>query len=807
MSEQRRYPRIWRTIERTPWCIQPEKLAEIVRVLDSIEADEAMAAEARERMEAKAQPAEIRTDDGIAIVPVHGTIAPRMNLVTALSGGVSADILRSQILRLAEDDAVKAIILDIDSPGGSAYGIPELGEAVMSARARKPVVAVANPIALSAAYWIASQASEIVAGPLAEVGSIGVFMLHQDQSEFLAKAGIKTTLIRSVPHKAAGNPFEPLADEEREELQRVVNLIDADFHRAVGRGRGVPASTVRAEFGQGRPVLAKEAVGLRMADRIESIDETLTRLSSSQGRAKAMTRRPRLTAREAESILQHEMGLSARMAKPIAGTIVSASGMVSGGLTVESLADHGELPGVADEDVRDERLENVAVRDEHDEAAAGLPQEVDTDWREFAAAVRCEVFATNNGDKAMNEELNGLRDEIVAHVKGFEAKVQEQLREVEAKGEPSRKLSAELAEQKDLLESLKIQFNQIREEQLKASAGTGETPSAVDQLFEDDRFKAFVNRGWHQGNVVVNLKGFFPTGAQMATITSSAVGSATSGILRPDRVRPYVTAAERRLTMREVLPASPTDSNAIEFPKENAFTNVASPQVEGNDKSESSLTFTIGTAAVRTIAHWIPASRQVLDDWDQLRRIIETKMLYGLLYKEEAEILSGDNTGVHLNGLITQATAYNTALTGTNDTKIDFVRNAIAQLDVADEMGADFVVVNPLDFWEMVGLKDAASNQGAYLSGSPFAFQTPFRLYGKLLVPTNAITSGVFLVGNSAQAEIFDRQQATVAISTEHSDYFVKNLVAIRVEERVALAVYRTGAFVTGNYSSASPLP
>lgn len=421
-----------------------------------------------------------------------------------------------------------------------------------------------------------------------------------------------------------------------------------------------------------------------------------------------------------------------------------------------------------------------------------------------------------NGDNVFEQKMA----ELVERVKGFEAKleekIQEQINELMEKGKPNANLAEEIKEYQEKhgveMKAVQKELEEIRQltEQLDFPDGGGQMKSIADQFYENEKLQEFMERGWHSGSVAIPLvtglfteekKTLFPREGK-TTITSGTVGSATSGILVPQRVVDYVPAAQRRLTIRDLLPSRSVQSNAIEYPKENAFTSAASPQTEGSDKGESALTFTIESANVRTIAHWIPATAQVLDDWTQLRRIIDNKMMYGLKLKEETEILMGDGLGVHISGLITNATAYAGTYDVADDQGLDRLRWAILEVEDGDEE-ADFIVLNPIEFYEILGIKDEAggANLGNYVAGNPVAFGgvQPRNFWGKSVVVTNSMTAGKFLVGNTQQCEVFDRMAATLVISTEHSDYFIKNMVAIRVEERLAFAMYRDGAFVYGD--------
>jgi signal peptide peptidase SppA len=217
---------------------------------------------------------------GIAVIPIYGVITQRGNMVDDVSGPgmVSTQIVTQMLRQAVADDAVSQILLDIDSPGGSVYGVSELGDAILSARAQKPVVAIANSLAASAAYWIGSQASEFYVTSGGEVGSIGVWQAHQDYSKAMDEAGVKTTLISAGKFKVEGNPYAPLDEEAQGFMQSRVDDYYAAFTKAVAKGRGVPITQVRDGMGQGRVLGADAALAQNMVDGIASFDQVLSKM-------------------------------------------------------------------------------------------------------------------------------------------------------------------------------------------------------------------------------------------------------------------------------------------------------------------------------------------------------------------------------------------------------------------------------------------------------------------------------------------------------------------------------------------------
>lgn len=335
---------------------------------------------------------------------------------------------------------------------------------------------------------------------------------------------------------------------------------------------------------------------------------------------------------------------------------------------------------------------------------------------------------------------------------------------------------------------------------MQTAPGGGQAEKSLQQEFEENEdFKRLCRDG--RGKACLHFKGGIREIERKTTITSAAVGSGTAGVLMPQQDSRMVILPQQRLRVRDLLPTQRTTQNAIFYVKENAFTNAASPQIETSPKGESALTFTTTSTSVQTLAHWIPAAKQVLDDFSGLQSYITNKLMYGLKLIEEKQLLSGAGTGTDLNGLITQGTSFNTALLSVTKgwNKIDIVRRVIEQAEIANVMPCDFIVVNPTDWSDMELTKDT---YGRYVVGDPANGMLAPTLWGRSVVVSNGVASGTFLAGVRNEACIYDRQDAMVEISTEYSDYFARNMVAIRCEERLALVCYRALAFITGTFNS-----
>lgn len=289
--EDHRYPQVVRFVRDTPWAILETKLLEI---------EEMVAVRASgghltvEEIQARINGNTARKDSyasagGVAVIPVYGVITPKADLMTEMSGGTSVDRVQAALQAALDDDKVAQIVLDINSPGGSVAMIPELAAQIRAARREKPVVAVANTMAASAAYWWASQASEIVVTPSGSVGSIGVIAAHDDISQAQEKLGVKTTLVTAGKYKGEKSPYAPLTEEAKADIQKTVDGHYAMFTQDVARGRGVSVETVRADFGQGRMLLARDAVNAGMADRVATLDQVLASFAKATKQPASIT--------------------------------------------------------------------------------------------------------------------------------------------------------------------------------------------------------------------------------------------------------------------------------------------------------------------------------------------------------------------------------------------------------------------------------------------------------------------------------------------------------------------------------------
>lgn len=320
-------------------------------------------------------------------------------------------------------------------------------------------------------------------------------------------------------------------------------------------------------------------------------------------------------------------------------------------------------------------------------------------------------------------------------------------------------------------------------------AAAAKAKSLGQQFIEADQVKAMLEKG-------TDFRGSAQFLAK-ATITSATTDTAGAAgdVVNETRLPGIIAPNNRRMTIRDLLTPGQMDGSTLEYVRETGFNNNAAPVAEGALKPQSDIKLDLISTSAKVIAHTAKASRQILDDAAQLRTYIDGRLRYGLAFQEEQQLLNGDGTGQNLNGIIPQATAYSAEFTPASATAIDTMRLAMLQAALA-EYPATGHVMHPTDWARIETTKDS---QGRYIIGNPQGTLAP-TLWGLPVVATQAISVDKFLTGAfNLGAQVFDRWQARVEIATENEDDFVKNLVTMLCEERLALAVYRPEAFIYGD--------
>lgn len=351
------------------------------------------------------------------------------------------------------------------------------------------------------------------------------------------------------------------------------------------------------------------------------------------------------------------------------------------------------------------------------------------------------------------------------------------------------KFDASAADLGGRLGELEKRFARMGENDYQAVAETNPLAAAIAN---SDKISAVSSA--FRGEAVIKLAG------ENAAITSAntTVGAGRSpgtSLVPSQRLPDIITPYQRELRVRDLIGAGRTNAGAVEYPKETGFTNNAAPVAETTSKPYSDLTFDLQNAPVRVIAHMFKISRQMLDDVPALAAYVGMRGTTGLKLVEEQQLLFGSGTGQNLHGIVPQAEGFDPQWNGADDTAIDRLLQAISQAEDA-EIAVNGIVLNKRDWRRIIGIKDAGGNYIA--EQSPFGLQAPM-LWNLPVVATNAMVPGQFLTGAFGEgAQIFDRMDVEVLLSTENVDDFERNLCTVRIEERLTLATYRPEAFVTG---------
>jgi signal peptide peptidase SppA len=283
-----RYSHVASAVLSAPWAVHYPVMDVIIDVLGRRISGERLAEDEIADRIASGRSAGPRGAGGgrsgtIAQIGVYGVLAHRAAFFAETSsGGTSVQALAQAFRMAVSDPEITGILLDVDSPGGQVSGIPELAEEIRAARGQKPIVAVSNTLMASGAYWLASQADELVVTPSSLTGSVGVVMGHEDITGALEQEGVKITLVHAGDHKVETYPQSPLSPDARAHMQSLVDDVHGMFVAGVAKGRGLTAGDVRANFGGGRVLSPKAAVAAGMADRIDTLENARARLGAGK---------------------------------------------------------------------------------------------------------------------------------------------------------------------------------------------------------------------------------------------------------------------------------------------------------------------------------------------------------------------------------------------------------------------------------------------------------------------------------------------------------------------------------------------
>ncbi|MCW8156619.1 phage major capsid protein [Stutzerimonas stutzeri] len=395
-------------------------------------------------------------------------------------------------------------------------------------------------------------------------------------------------------------------------------------------------------------------------------------------------------------------------------------------------------------------------------------------------------------------EVKELKDSLELQLKqgfeGLQKKYDAAIAEVEKGNTVTGDLKKQIDTQKGELQKVIDQVQDLEQKGVKLRGQPGEGKSFIDMVKGDESYKDRQKTGLAQIEV---------TKSDLATMKETKVTSA--GLVVPNYDPTIQPGLRQELRIRDLLTAIPVSGQSYSYFKELLHTRGAATVAEGALKPTSNVTFETVTDRIKKIAVWMPVTDEALDDVPQLFGYIQELLRYDLKLEEEAQILKGDGTGENLNGLMTQATTYDAALTKAGDTAIDIMRRGIYQVRKQSKLSADGLVMTELDWMNIELEKDG---QNRYLFANLQGLVTPV-LWGRPVITSDSMdegdgtTGGEFLVANFARAAIlFDRMSFLFKMGLIN-DQFIKNERALLVEERLGLGVRRREALVKGQFPTA----
>lgn len=399
----------------------------------------------------------------------------------------------------------------------------------------------------------------------------------------------------------------------------------------------------------------------------------------------------------------------------------------------------------------------------------------------------------------MTDPVKEVKDSLEAKLKegfnGLQLKYDAVADELQKGNSVTGAMKAQIESQKGEIERVIEQVQKLEEKGVKLRNLNPEKKSFIDFVKGNDKYQALAQKSQSCAEIEV-------TKSDMASMAETKVTSA--GLVAP-QYDPVIQGAPRQnLLIRDLIPTTPVTGNSFTYFKELLHTLGAGMVAEGMAKPTSNVTFEQATDIVKKIAVWMPVTDEALDDVPQLYSYIQELLRYDLELKREGQLLKGDGTGNNLNGIMTQATVFDPALSKATDTAIDTVRRAIYQARKQSKLAADAVVMSDLD-WMNIELQKDGENR--YLFANLQGLVTPV-LWGRPIVASDSMdegdgstTGGEFLTGSFQQgARIYDRMGFTIKVGMINDD-FIKNQRAILVEERLGLAVRKKFAFVKGRFN------
>lgn len=389
------------------------------------------------------------------------------------------------------------------------------------------------------------------------------------------------------------------------------------------------------------------------------------------------------------------------------------------------------------------------------------------------------------------QKLGGFSESIDAKLKEFKAGLDN------ASKEGFDKLKAEVREELQAINQKRIDDMNSRMDEMETKAQRAELENRKVKTFSEIIGEGLEPYAKDGKSIRKALKDNRRLEVKVDDMTTA---NTLTSVLEPMRIPGFVYDPDRTDRIRDLLPVGTTSASSVTFVYESAIDDNTDITAEAQEFMQSDVDLALKTATVRKITSYIIAADELLDDLPGFQSYITARLPSKLKVKEDQQLLLGSGAGINISGLVTNATAYSDNLADSDISRIDILVDAARQIR-DDEYMATAMVIHPTDATLIKLTKD---DNGNYIHPWIFMPTGQIVLDGIPVIVTTAMTSGQFLVGDFRRgAQVFDRKDMSLEISYENEDNFIKGMVTIRIQERLALAVYRAKAFIYGGFTAA----
>ena len=393
-------------------------------------------------------------------------------------------------------------------------------------------------------------------------------------------------------------------------------------------------------------------------------------------------------------------------------------------------------------------------------------------------------------------DASEIKAALEQHEKNIEAALKKYDGQVADNGKASNEVKAEVLKLSQAHEALATKFTELQQKVMDKGGEPARHKSIGEQIVESEQFKGFMEGRINKARIEVKNTIIGEGGSPVGPIDT---------LVPPDRLSGILPGAFRTLRVADVIPRGATGSNMIEYTRELAFTNGAAETLEGETKPEAAITFELATAPVRTIAHWLKLSKQVMEDAPALQSYVDRRLRYGIELRLEQQIIAGNGTSPNLSGLLDSGNF--TLLDGVSpDTELDTLSKAkYAVID--SEYQANLILLNPAD-WGAIERRKSTTGEYVVSNGNGVGYigggLAP-TVWGLPVVASNSVPEDHYICLSTDAVQLFMRSGLVVELFEQDDVNVQKNLVTVRAELRAAFVVFRPLAIRAGGLRSGSP--